>query len=130
MFDDLYMLIIPDTHPSVAPVSKAETGAGFTTLTVNEEAISQAEANAPPTSDRKRKAEIQMEISSKILKLMDRELSSDAAPVVSQKSFTSGDLELAKAQKQSNMLKAMELVKGLTPEEIQTMKNNAELLLQ
>ena len=60
----------------------------------------------------------------KINQLLDRELSSDMA------AKNAGSEELVKAQNTANRLKAMELAKELTPDEIQKMKDNAELLLQ
>ena len=57
----------------------------------------------------------------KMAQLLDKELSSEAPSV---------DPQLVKAQLTSNRLKAMELAKGMTKDQIQEMKDNADLLLQ
>ena len=119
--DQLYMNIIPDTHPAVTPISHVESGRGTNTETEN--VVAQALEKALPKPARKRKAEEADAITKKITLVLDKELSSNDSRDVIQ-------LDLVKAQNNANRLKAMELAKGMSADKIKAMKDNADLLLQ
>ena len=118
----LLLNIIPEIHPAVKPISLVESGKGITNSVENE--VAKANRNAVSSPARKRKAEDNEAISKKMHLLLNKELSSDAQvemPITE---------DLARAQVSAYRLKAMKLCKGLSTAEIETMKKNADLLLQ
>ena len=112
LWNDIY----PNSHPALQPAQLAESGKGKVLIRNNDVAL--AAEKAPPKPSRKRKAEEDAELSKHMKMLIDKELSSDPA-----------QLKLAGAQAQANRLRAMELVRDMSQEEMKQMKEKADFLL-
>ena len=119
--EELFKNIIPDTHATVTPAQLVQSGQGVVSVTDN--AVAQELEKQTNNTGRARREAEDRELKKRIKLICDKELESNSSGSVAND-------QLAKVQERANLLKAMELTKGMSVTDIEAMKTNANLLFE